>query len=366
MRRSAFTVIELLVVVSIIAILSAMLLTTINYVRENAKVNKTKAILHGALVGVSTTSMRTNVNVSPVEHPLASTMATASLSRPAFYRGEAVTSCFAVGDAVATTGQAYMVADPKTVDGTVIANLLMPSDRYGGGTGPTDTDSPMLFGYDRRYLKVLGTGYGLHSVRRLPAVSPINDRNGDGVLDNPPYVENPASGVAYPNTLDQATGNLASTTSFEIEQKKLMDYIFGPEVLSELSALDGIRAADDATGAAVNSSLISNQRLRSWGPSEARWDASRIRIVNCSVVRDVDGIWKPYRLRGPALYDAWGHEIIAFLASNGALVLESAGRDGVLRWNPGGDGVFQTGASDSTPSGDDRDGSKDNLDTGLK
>jgi len=37
----------------------------------------------------------------------------------------------------------------------------------------------------------------------------------------------------------------------------------------------------------------------------------------------------------------------------------------VLRWHPGPDGLWQTDAQATLPAGDDRDGSRDNIEEGL-
>jgi prepilin-type N-terminal cleavage/methylation domain-containing protein len=351
-RRRGFTILELLVVISIIVLLAGMIMAVVVMVRNAARVAQTRAIMHGALVGVSTTAMRTNVSISPVEHPLANSLE----PRSAFVRGETIAGAFTLGDAVDAVNPALRVADVTTIGGTDVSHVLWPSDRYCGTGPPRDCDAPMLFGMERRYLTIIGTGYGLHSVRRLPALTSLNDRSPpDGKLDTP------LDDTKYPNTLESASGNLADGTTFEIEQKKLFDYIFGPEVLSELTAMGGIRTADSTDS---SSTLICNNRLRSWGTTITRFDYNQVHSLG--IVRDASGNWTPYRLRGPALYDAWGREILAYLASNGSLVFESAGKDGVFRWNPGGDAVFETDASADVAGGDDYDGSRDNLATGQR
>jgi hypothetical protein len=63
-----------------------------------------------------------------------------------------------------------------------------------------------------------------------------------------------------------------------------------------------------------------------------------------------------------AVYDAWGNELQMSTTSKDNLIVESAGADGVFRWGPGPDGVYQTDAFTTArvPAGDDRIGWTDN------
>jgi prepilin-type N-terminal cleavage/methylation domain-containing protein len=362
-RSSAFTLIELLIVITVIAILAAMILSVVNYLRDSVKGAKTKAIMHAAIVGLSTTAMRTNVNISPVEYPLANSRDYGPfLHRSLFVRSVAGAG-YAIGDAVAITGDALRVTDPTTLDPSVITQVLLPTDRYCGLNLPSDSDNPMIFGMPRQYLTVIGTGYGLHTVRRMPIVTSQHDQNPvDGILDMP-YDD-----THYPGSIDSGGGDLTlDTTSFEIEQKKLFDFAFGPEVMTELTSLNGIVTADDSGSQTIPTTLICSSRLRGLAFAfQSTYDPRQVPKWVAPLVKDVDGNWKAYRLRGPALYDAWYHEILCYYGSNGGLLMESAGKDGFFRWNPGGDKVFQTAASADTPAGDDLDGSKDNLLTGQR
>jgi prepilin-type N-terminal cleavage/methylation domain-containing protein len=362
-RRHGFTIIELLIVVTIIAVLAGMVLATINYLRESTKRATTQAILNAASAGLSMMATKNNISLAAIEHPLANTRDyPGALTRSVFVRGQSGTG-YSQGDVVAQSGTPFTIADPTTIDPTSLTHVLMPTDRYAG-LSATDTDDPTIFGLQRSYLTIVGTGWGLHSLRRLPELSPAHDRApSDGLLDLP-YDD-----AHYPGSMDNAGGDIyADTRTLEIAQKKAIDLAFGPEVFSELVALHGIITADDSGCEGGGTAIICTQRLRSltgYG-SFTSYSPSSIPSRSAPMAKDVDGKWWAYRLRGPVLYDAWKREILCYQSSNGSMVFESAGRDGFFRWDPGPDGVFQTAAGDDTPSGDDKDATKDNQLTGQR
>jgi hypothetical protein len=94
------------------------------------------------------------------------------------------------------------------------------------------------------------------------------------------------------------------------------------------------------------------------------------------------GGWRPYQLRGLALYDAWEREILVSQGADQRLRVLSAGKDGCLRIDPGANKTYQsttftrrmlawctTWAATSRGkglSGDDQDGSRDNLSIGVE
>lgn len=69
----------------------------------------------------------------------------------------------------------------------------------------------------------------------------------------------------------------------------------------------------------------------------------------------------PYRLRGPALYDAWGREFLFSQGAENAWRMHSAGRDGCLVFAPGSQAGYQSAANADAPAAGDADGSLDNL-----
>lgn len=78
------------------------------------------------------------------------------------------------------------------------------------------------------------------------------------------------------------------------------------------------------------------------------------------------GTWKTYRIRGLALYDAWGTEILYQRTGAGTFVLISAGRDRCFAIRPRDDGTFATDISSGyagTPTAPDRDATIDNIRT---
>ena len=73
------------------------------------------------------------------------------------------------------------------------------------------------------------------------------------------------------------------------------------------------------------------------------------------------GMWVHYRLPGLAIYDAWKNEILYTISSQGGIRLMSAGADGVFQYNPGPNHVLDSSDPEMAPTGDDINGSKDNV-----
>jgi type II secretory pathway pseudopilin PulG len=357
-RHAAFTTIELLAVVAIVAVLAGMILSVIPIFQRNAKVKRTQAILELVALGISQGALR-DAEATTVPHPLANT----APPRSPFVRG-ADGPGWSRGDAVAADGEGLLVRDPATVASSERARLLMPEDVYAGGATPAACDCPLLYGVPRRRLSIVGTAYGLTAYRRLPDIHKPGAKaqydqvpaGGDGILDGSPYVSSASPGPGYPDGqfLVRVPGNLADPAAFENEARKALDAaLSGTVAQKELAAHGALKTADASSSPPAP--LICANRLREWTAS-ARSDAWQP-----GAVRDADGAWKTYRLRGPAIYDAWGHEVLCWRADNGALLLESAGADGVFRWRPGPNGVFETAPADEHASGDDLPGWSDNV-----
>lgn len=351
MRYRGFTLLELLIAVGVIVILALLTLNLIHALGTASKNAQTRAILGGARTAIAVSGMQSARTLSHVEHPLANSRADASLSRLGFVRGEAVPGRFARGDAVATAGEALWISEPEraaVVHASAIGRLLLPSDRFRADAADGTCVAPHLYGMERRRLSVLGAAHGWQWRRRLPLPSAQTDRDADGVLDDPPYVAAGAGAVEYP-AVEHAPGDLSEPTGAEAAQRKATDAALASN-RTELASLSGLVTGDDTQP------LLAGGRLRADGAAVSTWDGAK----RAPTVREA-GEWRPYRLRGPALVDAWGREVLCWSAGSGVLILESAGPDRTFRWHPGDDGVFQTAAHDDVAAGDDRDGRADNV-----
>ncbi len=317
---------------------------------------------------VSTSAMRSGVSIDPVVHPLANTMTVSAtgMNRSLFLRGAAAGS-INVGDPVATSGEALIAGNVAWVAASEQNRLMESTDCYCGLTAPATTDDPLIYGLARSRLTIFGSGFGLVLYRRLPTLSTRYDPSSTGVLQGAPY--NGTTNPAYLDSqfLAQSAGDLTSTTLFEFDAKKAFDFMLGPEAGGELAAMGGIQTDDSTTSPTA---LISYNRLRLWPNPPAGESFSSYQQYNApraSQVFDSDGNWKPYHLRGPGLYDAWGHEILFFRADNGSAVFQSAGPDGyfVFKPPPGFNGTYNTPASAGAgnPASPDADATTDNIST---
>jgi len=212
-----------------------------------------------------------------------------------------------------------------------------------------DQRVPALYGLPRGHIGVVGVPQAaVTAYRRLPAsITPGDD---------------PDDATAYP---DHRHNELATGTP--AESKQALDHLLGAgAVQSELLGLGALTepppafAHGDFTDGAFDARVMTSVPLSAGG--ETTWQPGH--LLDGTIPSGPDAgepNWKPYRLPGLAVYDAWGNEILYSLSANGGLRLISAGRDGCFRWHPGEDGALQTAADADAPAGDDQDGAEDNL-----
>ncbi|MBA3684808.1 MAG: prepilin-type N-terminal cleavage/methylation domain-containing protein, partial [Planctomycetes bacterium] len=191
MRRTAFTILELLIVVMIAMILMGMLFAVGRALKQAAKQTKTRSILAQAIAGLESTKASGGL-VSLTDHPLAATAgriscisynfgAGANINVPhprAPFRRHAAPYTDVALDGEALVGVTH--ADlPATLSETWIPRpttlsafpppgdrLLLPDDHL------IDANCPHLFGMQRKYLTVVGGGLkNITWYRRLPKPS---------------------------------------------------------------------------------------------------------------------------------------------------------------------------------------------------
>lgn len=302
--RGGFSLVELLMVISIIALLMAILLPVSGMLRRQARAQQTRGAMLGMLHAMQTWSATKGGSIQPSEHPLAGSAPT----RAAFVRGDTYT-------AVGTTGTAFVGASlSQLTSAGDKPNLLLPTDLFA------DATTPLLFGMARNRIGLLGVpAPGVTSYRLLPAKGSIPSATTTGTLVQP---NDPVSATA-----------------------ELLDMILA-ERRKDLAAQGFLVAPANDT------SLIAGSRV--WGPTVASgW----------KVPPTTGGVM--YQIRGVAFYDGWGREILYSLNTQGYPRFESAGPDGYFRWNSGKDKILQTSAWATTPSGDDLDASRDNIKVGF-
>ncbi|MBA3683849.1 MAG: type II secretion system protein [Planctomycetes bacterium] len=338
----AFTMIELLVVISIMATIAALVLVGANALGVGSKRNKTATILETVRQALEVTAAQTGSISNPSEHPLAGSFAAQGQPRLRFVRSAAPNTALAA----TVNNPIGSPAERIALYGVSLAQLaaqqdrlLLPDDLYA------DPQVPLLFGMPRDHCAVLGTKLSnVTRFRRLPQPAV-----------GAPAIANPDDQTLFPN----ATRLVSSDVGPE-GNKRTIDYVLGnTNASTELAKMGALYAPPDddpaklhAYGRVWSEVPLTTTGQASWKPGFLN-DPQRVPPNQPS--------WKRYRLRGLAIYDAWKVEILCSVSESGAVRLESAGKDGVFRWDPGQNFVLDTEPFAASPAIDDRDGARDNV-----
>jgi len=359
--RRAFSLIELLMVVAIIAILASLILAGTSMLSRQTKTRKTEVIIAALRQAMELTIANRGGCPSPVEHPLAGSRQTMALFGGALWVRDGATGTTVQGTTGTGAGQyALTGADPVNFDPPGnpgdAARLMLRTDVYAR------PEMPMLFGLTRDRIGVLGSMQKAVSkfiqLPKLPKEKKILNVN---------FVDtNWFTPLLVPTDYqdqDLTVMGQPSPDPFGTEKgnKLLLDYLFGnSNAQAELAGLKALIIAGPGSPTwnvglfeiTVNGKLIPRVYTNGSG-AQSEWSPG--------TVKDVNG-WRPYKLPGLALYDAWGQEILYSLNRAGSLRLLSAGADGAFRFAPGDDHTLETNDPNaSSHATGDRDGTRDNV-----
>ncbi len=392
-RQLAFTMIELLVVVAIMAILAAMILVAVGTFGENAKKRKTDTIIQAVRQGIELAVAAKGSAISPTEHPFSGSRA----PRFPFKRVD--------GSTVSTTGLAYKGLSTTLVMTSEQNKLLLGTDRFA------DDRVPLLFGGLRQEIGVLQslrkvvTKYRLLPMPPKPAnpgdpwkvISPVTGTSAVTYTDENKDIDHPF----FPNTLiptkyQDENKNSSGTVvqppyGLMADSKLALDYLFGnSNVQAELASLKAIYNADPTLPLEANKFQTGIESRSVGGNTEClvytnygtkdqhdskttkgKYEPGYVCVTQASGTTPINLVqgsngdtWVKYRLGGLAIYDAWENEILTVAGPNNSYVVMSAGRDGVLAVNPGKNLEIDTELTGDlnqlTFKDDDKDGAKDN------
>ncbi len=387
-RLSGFTLIELIVVISIMAILSSLIMVAVQGLTGKAKEKKTAVIIRAVEVGINLAVASRGSSISPAEHPFAGSQANAGGSRYAFIRGDSRWP-----GSVSTSGTALKgVPDPSYLSAD-LDKLMMPSDIYN------EIKVPILYGAKREDIGVLQS---LRKVvtkyRTLPmppngqtkVLSPVT-----GMESTTYQGDTVGSPDLFPDTLIPTIGQIADVTFGTLaDAKSALDYLFGSSsAQAELSALKALYNADPTlpkdvnkfsfgiesrTVGSVTEPLVYTNAFNAAATGkdsdtyvvEKKWKPGFIAVTKggtTATLAKTSSTWVRYRLPGLAVYDAWDNELFVTIGANDKYRVLSAGADGVLAVNPDKNNVIDTTTLTLDASGnlklatDDTDGAKDNV-----
>ncbi len=385
-RRLAFTMLELLVVITIMSVLAAMILVGAKTIMGNAEQKKTETIIQTVRTGIELAIANKGSAISPTEHPFAGS---SQLGRFAFVRGDARFAGNVSRTGIALKGvptPLYLKADQD--------RLMMGSDIYN------DKRIVLLYGAKREDLGVLQS---LRKVVTNYRLLPMPPKLANG---SQPFVLSPKTGIAessytdtlFPDTMIPSAAQMSDSTYGRLaDTKPALDYLFGnSSAQSELASLKALYNADPTLPEDVNKFRVGIERRTvssAMGPSvdeplvytnyqsggkeaykdvESKWKPGYIPLASGSgtyrSLGDPDGTgdWVRYRLAGLAVYDAWGNELMTVTGSNNAYRVLSAGMDGAMAVAPGKNNKLDTVLTgemrEKLPIDEhDLDGAKDNL-----
>lgn len=327
---SGFTLIELLITISIIVLLLSLIMVGFGSIQEMAKKTKTQSIAAMVANAVTAAGASQALNLSTVEHPIAGS----AEPRSRFVRSED-------GVDVSASGPAIKAQDLSWVDAGDRDRVILRDDLFA------DTIAPQFYGLERWRIGLVGT-----TSRWVTSYSLVSSAGAEGILTEPAMGYWIDEGFLW-QELDETNMN---TKAWEEIAGRAFSVAMGP-VLDELVNLGAVVSPD-----VDRDPLIFSDRLRE---DLSEQSVGRSSAWQPGTVQDDDGVFKAYRPRGPVIVDAWGRELLIGATDSGALRVESAGPDGLFKWNPGPDGIFQTEAHQETPAGDDFNGGLDNISVGI-
>jgi prepilin-type N-terminal cleavage/methylation domain-containing protein len=391
-RQAAFSLIELLVVVGLIAILASMVIVGAGALGIGSKRAKTTTILATVRKAIELTIANRGGGISPVDHPLAGSRRPVPVLNSAdnqFVRGKHnLASDPSAGVNVDQISEALAGLQYAQADNSGKSQVMLPTDVFA------NKGLPLLYGLRRERIGVIGAQQkAVSKYRLLPKPYPPTtdglpaQANGSNVtvLGKPPsQCPNglPYNDTNYPNTLIPSD-NQDSDLYFGLEgaNKVAIDYVLGSSGAgSELTALKALYQAPEYPADLTDKRNIFKYPLKAVPVGGA--NLARVYTDAADDSKGAQGwrpgyvmdgtqsgspCWKHYKLAGLALYDAWGVEILYSISTSGSPRLLSAGADGVFRYNPGPNHQLQTnisGAADpenASLGGDDQDGNGDNV-----
>lgn len=313
-HQSAFTLVELLIVISIIAILVGLIFAGTSGLRASAQRATTTTILSVLSLGVERAAMDLGGAISGSQHPLA---------------GNAPLTVGYLPDFADTGNLTYTGPMPpfRNQGGLVDASNMASDDRFA------DPIAPHLFGMKRWRLKVLG----VESERVNPAVRLSDDPDDFGVA-----------------RYRRANGDAFDSTHPHVWYRQWSQSIRASlgDTFDRLAELGAIRDPDP------DAEWIASGRLmkRASGQSAGSWFEGAVLNVSGD-----DNKWVEYDLPGPYLVDSYGTEILMGNDPAGRTIFVSAGPDRSFRVHPGATGVLNSTDPFAIPASGDHTAEADNI-----